>query len=99
MKIGMNLKIDVSKISKEKLFKGQKGTYVDLAVFIDTENADQYGNHGGITESQTKEERESGSPKNYIGNAKIFYKDQQDQPKPQQDQPPEQKNFDDDIPF
>ena len=77
MKIGVSVSIDVTKILKERLIQGKKGVYLDLTTFIDTENVDQYGNHGFISQSQTKEERESGAAKTPIlGNVKVFYKDE-----------------------
>jgi len=45
-KVSVALKIDVSKIDKERLYKGQKGTYLDAVIFLDLGEADQYGNHG-----------------------------------------------------
>jgi len=36
MKIGVNLKIDVTKLDKSRFFKGAKGTYADLSVYLDT---------------------------------------------------------------
>jgi hypothetical protein len=73
MKIGLSVKIDVSKIEKERLFKGEKGTYLDLTTFIDTDQADQYGNHGFISQSVTKEEREQNIKTPILGNCKVFY--------------------------
>jgi hypothetical protein len=76
MKIGVSIKIDVTKIDKARLHKGAKGTYLDLTTFIDTENVDKYENNGFISQSQTKEERESGAEKTPIlGNVKVFYTD------------------------
>jgi len=69
MKI-ISLKIDVSKIDKSKLFKGEKGTYLDAVVFLNDEK-DQYGNNGMITQSVSKEEREKGGKGVILGNAKI----------------------------
>ena len=45
------LKLDVTKIIKEWLFKGQKGTYLDLVVY-ENDATDQFGNSylAGITE-------------------------------------------------
>ena len=76
-KIGVSLKIDVSKINKDKLFKGQKGTYLDAQVFIDIDELDQYGNSGMITQSVSKEDRQAGQQGAILGNAKVFWKDQQ----------------------
>lgn len=74
-KIGMSLKIDVTKITKERLYKGKKGTYLDAVVWFDTEQLDQYGNNGMISESTTKEERSQGVKGSILGNSKIFYSD------------------------
>jgi hypothetical protein len=60
----------VSKIDKSKLFKGEKGTYLDAVVFLNDEK-DQYGNNGMITQSVSKEEREKGGKGVILGNAKI----------------------------
>lgn len=65
------LKIDVSKIDKARLFKGQKGTYLDAVLFLNDEPG-QYGDHGMITQSVSKEERESGVQGAILGNARIL---------------------------
>jgi hypothetical protein len=54
-KIGVSLKIDVSKIDKARLFQGAKGVYLDATVFIDVDQLDQYGNSGMITHHNSKE--------------------------------------------
>lgn len=76
MKIGVSLKIDVTKLDKERFFKGTKGIYVDLTTFIDTENPGQYGDHGFITQSKNKDE-DIKMP--VVGNVKVFWKDEQQQ--------------------
>ena len=76
MKIGVSVSVNVTKILKERLIKGEKGVYLDLTTFIDTEQVDQFGNHGFISQSQSKEEREANAEKTPIlGNCKVFYKD------------------------
>lgn len=98
-KIGVNLKIDVSKIDKAKLFKGQKGVYLDAQVFIDP-IADQYGNNGMITQAVTKEERAQGAKGSILGNCRIFYTENaQQQPQKPAQQNQNTNDFDDDIPF
>ena len=72
-KLGISIKIDVSKIDKSRLFKGEKGTYLDLTTFIDTENEGQYGDHGFISQSVTKEEREQSVQTPILGNVKVFF--------------------------
>lgn len=64
--------IDVTKISKDKLIKGDKGTYLNITISINDE-VDQYGNQAGIYESQSKDEREAKAKKNYLGNGKIAW--------------------------
>ena len=58
-KIGVSLKINVSQIDKVRLFKGQKGVYLDATVFIDINELDQYGNSGMITQDVKKEEKDA----------------------------------------
>lgn len=107
-KIGVSLKIDVSKIDKNRLFKGQKGTYLDATVFIDTAELDQYGNSGMITQDVSKEEKQQGTKGNILGNCKVFWSDNAQQQggyqAPQQQQAQTQYNdapqdIDDEIPF
>ncbi len=76
MRVGINIKIDVTKIEKARLFKGEKGTYLDLMTFIDTEEADQYGNHGFIAQAVSKEEREQGVKTPILGNARVFFSEE-----------------------
>ncbi len=73
MKIGINIKIDVTKIDKARLFKGAKGNYLDLTTFIDTDNPGQYGDHGFISQSVSKEEKAAGIQTQILGNCKVFY--------------------------
>ena len=74
-KYGVSLKIDVSKIDKARLFKGEKGIYLDATVFIDEGEADQYGNNGMITQDVTKDERANKVQGNILGNCKVFWRD------------------------
>lgn len=75
MKIGLSVKIDVTKIDKSRIFEGKKGKYIDLTTFFDTEEMDQYENNGFISQATTKEEREQGVQTPILGNVKVFYKD------------------------
>ena len=101
-KIGINIKIDVTKIDKARLFKGEKGTYLDLTTFIDTSEADQYGNHGFISQATTKEERDQGVKTPILGNSKVFFSDMDASLKREQSQQAPMDDFMDDssdIPF
>ena len=100
MKIGVNLNINVKKIDKIRMVKGEKGTYLNCTVFIDTENKDDFGNNGIITQDVTKEEKEQKVKGAILGNARVFWKDDQTQ---QQNKKimyiPDESGFDDNIPF
>ncbi len=86
-KIGVSLKIDVSKIEKARLFQGQKGTYLDATVFIDINDLDQYGNSGMITQDVKKEEKQQGVKGAILGNCKVFWNDAGQQAAQQQQAP------------
>lgn len=108
-KYGVSLKIDVSKIDKSKMFKGEKGVYLDATVFIDVDNKGQHGDNGMIVQSW-KDAPKGQTP--ILGNATVFWSDggQPQQPQPQQQRPQQNQNqnqpppmaepdYDDDIPF
>ena len=75
-RIGVSVKIDVLKIEKARLFRGAKGTYLDCTVFIDLDEADQYGNHGMVTQDVSKDERQADVKGPILGNVKVFYRDE-----------------------
>ena len=62
-------KLNVENIDKSKLFKGNKGTYVDVIVWVNDE-VDQFGNCASVQQTLTKEERDAGAKKIYLGNLK-----------------------------
>ena len=62
----LQCKIDVTKIDKTLLFKGKKGTYLDLNIWIN-DKPDQYGNDCSIAQKTEK-----GKDPNYIGNGKFY---------------------------
>ena len=88
MKKTINLKIDVTKIEKERLFKGKKGVYLDAVLFLN-DQPDEYGNDGFIVQSVSKEEREAGTRGNILGNAKDLTRNE----------PLPDVNDDNDLPF
>tara|TARA_R110001599_G_scaffold175122_2_gene367140 strand:+ start:211 stop:492 length:282 start_codon:yes stop_codon:yes gene_type:complete len=93
MKIGLSVRIDVTKIDKARLYAGAKGTYLDLTTFVDTDQQDQYENNGFISQSVDKEEREQGVQTPILGNVKVFFTDGA------QSAPKSQAVIDEDIPF
>ncbi len=82
----------MSVIDKGKLFKGAKGTYLDI-VLIPTPNG-KFGDFM-ILQSVTKEERESGIKGAILGNAKEAGK--RGPNTPQRSRHPD--DLDEDIPF
>ena len=82
-KIGVSLKIDVTKIDKARLFKGQKGTYLDATAFIELDQLDQYGNSGMITQDVSKQEKDSGVQGAILGNSKVFWSESGQAPQKQ----------------
>ena len=110
-KIGVELKIDVTKIDKSRIYNGQKGKYLAMTVFIDPDNPGQYGDHGMITHAKIEGEQKTPEHLPILGNAKVFWRDtnqvaqQAVQQSPyhqgaQAAQPaPAMDSFDDDIPF
>jgi hypothetical protein len=108
MKIGVEVRIDVTKIDKARLYVGAKGKYLTMTTFIDTDQKDEYENNGFISHKKEKDEQ-GNTP--ILGNVKVFWSEQgqsqqpqqrpqtSNQPNPRQQQP--QDNFDDSdqIPF
>ena len=100
MKIGFNIKIDVTKLDKARFFKGKKGTYADLTCFIDTDTVSEYGDNGTVSQAITSEERNNGLKLPILGNAKVFYTDsgnKQQQPSRTKEPPPDYDSSE--IPF
>jgi hypothetical protein len=68
----LNVSIDVTKIDKEKLIKGEKGTYLNLTISVN-DDKDNYGNDVSAWQGQTKEEVADKATKNYLGNGRVFW--------------------------
>jgi hypothetical protein len=96
----ISIKIDVTKIEKERLYKGSKGTYLD-AVLMYNDEPDQYGNNGMIIQSVTKEEREAGTRGAILGNVKVIGSTNAPAAPAAQPQAPQAlaANVNDDLPF
>ena len=96
MKNMIRLSINVSKITKERLYKGAKGTYLSCTV-LEKDEPDQYDNTHMIIEDVSKEERAQGVKGVIIGNGKFITKGS-GSPKPKTSEPTE-KDDTDDPPF
>ncbi len=113
-KFRINYSISVKEIDKARLVAHSNGkTYLNMTMLVDSENEGTYGDHGFTTQQKGKDEpKELQLP--ILGNAKIVWREDQEQQAPQQRQqapqqrqqapqqaPPQQQQdkFDDDIPF
>jgi putative transposon-encoded protein len=68
----LSASLNVAKIDSTKLIDGRTGKFLNVTIVINDE-VDKFGNNASIFESQSKEEREAKTPKNYLGNAKIIW--------------------------
>ena len=75
------LKIDVTKVLKQYLFKGEKGTYLNCSVWPNQEGEDRFGFTHSIKQEIPKEARDAGEKEPYIGNLKL---EQADTPRQQE---------------
>jgi hypothetical protein len=97
MKVGLNVRINISRIDKSKLYKGAKGVYLNMTTFVDLDQEDEYGNNGFISMEQSKEQRDAGEQSVILGNVKKFWSDGATASVPQSDMSLEE--LDEDIPF
>jgi len=71
----LNLSIDVANLPKEKFVKAKNGkVYYNFTISVNDETND-YGQNVSAFDSMTKEEREAGKSKSYIGNGKVVWTD------------------------
>ena len=68
----VNFSLDLTKLPKEKMIKGKKGTYINLSLSVNNETND-FGQNASVFISQTKEEKDQ--KKNYVGNGKVVWTD------------------------
>lgn len=100
-------KINVTKINKDRLFKGAKGTYLDLVIWPNKGGVGQYGDTHIIKQGISKEARDAGEEEQIIGSLTMPDDEpaapQRQQQRPvQRPRPPADPDLDtppDDIPF
>lgn len=93
-------KIDVTKIDKAHLFKGNKGTYLDLVLMENKDGPDKFGNDGFCVQGVSKEARAQGVKGPIIGNWKHVETGRKpQQPKAQTKPDPSVTVPEDDVPF
>lgn len=79
----IGISVDLSKLDKSKIVEGKNGgKYYNMTVFVN-DKEDQYGKNVSVTDTQTKEERQAGEKKTYIGNGKVIFGAVPVQPKSQ----------------
>lgn len=66
----ITVKIDVTKIDKNLLYKGAKGTYLDVVLFETPD--DKFGNDYRVVQGVTKEARAAGVKGAILGNGKVI---------------------------
>ena len=54
--------------------KNASGSYTNYTMSVN-DKQDEYGNNASVFVSQTKEERESKTPKKFVGNGKVAWTD------------------------
>lgn len=84
----LTFSINLSKIDKQKLYKGEKGVYLNCVVFMNDE-PNEYDQVGTVVQSVSEEERKAGVKGVILGNVK---------PMPAKESKPTQSDFDD-LPF
>ena len=95
--------INLNNIPKDRIFEGKKGKYLPITITINDE-LDQFGNQGPVVVEQSKEERETKTPKTYLGNVKVVWTngtnvDTAPRPDTQGAPAPNLQAQDDDLPF
>ena len=104
MAVILTTSINLDQIPKDRIIQGKKGKYLPITVTINDE-VDQFGNHGPVVVSQTKEEREAKEAKTYLGNVQIVWTNgqiAQPAPRDQKAQPAKTESLqeqEDDLPF
>lgn len=93
----ISAKINVSKILKDRMFKGEKGTYLDITLLENRDGTDQYGNDFMIVQDLGKDARDKGEKGPVLGNAKIRGGKPAAAPAPKSAKPAE--NLDEDCAF
>lgn len=75
-----NISINIDKIPKDKIVKGEKGSYANITI-LNFDSDDDYGKNSTAVVSKTKEEREKeDTPTIYLGNGWFNKKEEEDNP-------------------
>lgn len=97
----VNFSLDLTKLPKEKMIKGKKGTYINLSLNVN-DQTNQYGKNASVIVSQSKEEREAKQDRLYVGNGRVIWTDGTIKTAEQKEEltsATQQPDRDDDLPF
>jgi hypothetical protein len=70
----VNFSLDLTKLPKEKMIQGKKGTYINLSLSLN-DQTNQFGSNASVVVTQSKEEREAKQDRVYVGNGKVIWTD------------------------
>ncbi len=70
MALILNHYIDLTKVDKTKL---KKGKFLEVTTYVD--DTTKYGTNASTWEAMTKEQRDAGTKRNYVGNGKVTWTD------------------------
>tara|TARA_R100001244_G_C5158930_1_gene130740 strand:+ start:563 stop:823 length:261 start_codon:yes stop_codon:yes gene_type:complete len=74
-----NISINLDKFPKEKIVKGEKGSYANITI-LNFDSDDEYGKNSTAVVSKTKEEREGDTATIYLGNGWYNKKEEDENP-------------------
>ena len=94
----INASIDLSKIDKTRIVENNGKKWYQFSIIVNDE-PDQYGKNVSIEQGMTKEEREAGTKKVYIGNGKTVWEGKSKAKAPEAKKPNPNNHGDDDMPF
>ena len=90
--------INLDKLDKSKIVKGKKGNYYPLTVSVNDEPS-PYGDNVSVFTSQSKEEREAKTNRNYVANGKVVWTNGSIVAVERSQQPAQAKEEEADFPF
>ena len=93
------LNICLSDIDKTKIFTAKNGKKYLSVVVTERKEVDQWGNDLVVYVSQSKDERDNKSPKNYIGSGKTYGEKPTTAQSQEAPQPQPQDEETEDLPF
>ena len=72
----VNFSLDLSKLPKEKMIKGKKGTYINLSLSVNDET-NAFGQNASVFSSCSRRKRREKLKKirTYVGNGKVVWTD------------------------